>query len=208
MQSLLALGQQVPLPVFTAAGSLIEEIISPLPSQGIMLFAGSLARSAHAGQWMLFFMALTGAFGKTLGCYIYYFFADKIEDKIMPRFGKYFGITHEQLERVGKRLGKGWADDVALFLLRLIPAVPSSPVSVACGLIKLNIRTFLWTAFAGSFLRNWFYLLIGYFGWEAVRRFIRPMAPYAHFWPVLAGLAGLIALYFGYRFWRKYQAGK
>lgn len=200
---LLALSQQVPLPVFAAVGSFIEEVISPLPSQAIMVFGGSLARAAQAGQLMLVFMAATGAVGKTLGSLVYYVFADKIEDVIVPRYGKYIGISHEQLEQVGKRLGRGWGDDVVLLLLRLIPAVPSSPVSVACGLIKIDLRTFIVTALLGSFFRNWMYLSIGFYGWEAYHRFIRPFLPYQRYVipALLLGCMGLAI--WGYRYWQR-----
>lgn len=202
-QYLYDFSQQVPLPVFTAVGSLIEEIISPIPSQAIMIFGGSLARAAHTGQLMLVLMALTGAVGKTLGSLLYYVFADKIEDIIVPRFGKYIGISHEQLEQVGKKLGRGWADDIALFLLRLIPAVPSSPVSVACGLIKIDLRTFIVTAFFGSFFRNWMYLLIGFYGWEAYRRFLQPFLPYQKYIIPSLVLVGVGLAILGYRYWRR-----
>ncbi len=200
---LLALSQQVPLPIFTAIGSFIEEIFSPLPSQAVMVFAGSLARAVRTGQVVLMLMALTAAVGKTLGCLLYYVFADKIEDIVVPRYGKYIGISHEQLEQVGKKLGRGWADDVALLLLRLIPAVPSSPVSVACGLIKIDLRTFIVTAFIGSFFRSWMYLLIGFYGWEAYHRLLRPFLPYQRYViPALVlGCMGLAI--WGYRYWQK-----
>lgn len=200
---LQVLSQQVPLPIFTAVGSLIEEIISPLPSQAIMIFAGSLAKTEHVGQLMLVFMALTGAIGKTVGCLFYYVFADKIEDLIVPRYGKYIGVSHEQLERVGKKLGHTWADDVALFFLRLIPAIPSSPVSIACGLIKVSLRTFIVTALLGSFLRNWFYLLIGFYGWEAYRRSLRPFLQYREYLFLVLGVVILGGGIWFYRRWRK-----
>lgn len=200
---LLALSQHAPLPVFTAIGSLVEELISPIPTQAVMFLAGSLARAGRAGLGMLVFMAVTGALGKVIGSFLYYFFADKIEDVIVPRFGKYIGISHEQLERVGKRLGRGWRDDIGLLILRLIPAVPSAPVSVACGLFKIDLRTFIWTAFVGSFARNALYLLIGYYGWSAYQRFIHSFAPYKPYFFGALAIVSIILLVFAYRYWKK-----
>lgn len=200
------LSQHVPLPVFTGIGSVIEEIVAPIPSQAIMLLAGSLARADYAGFWQLILMAFTGAIGKTLGCLVYYVFADKIEDVVVPRFGKYIGISHEQLERVGKKLGRGWRDDVGLFLLRLIPAVPSAPVSVACGLFKIDLKTFILTTLAASFLRNLLYVLIGYYGWGAYRRFVHSLLQYRWYFIAFAVALCAAAGVWAYRRWKRKTA--
>ncbi len=197
------LSQYVPLPVFTALGSLLEELVWPIPGQAVMLLAGSLARSAGAGILLLCFIALTGAVGKVAGCLLYYVFADKIEDVIMPRYGKYFGITHEQLERVGKKLGRGWKDDVALLILRLLSPIPSAFVSIACGLFKIDLKTFIVTSFIGSYLRNILFLFIGYYGWAAYQRFLESFRPYLPFIGSLVGVFCLAGGIVGYWFWKK-----
>lgn len=203
LQEVLALSQVVPLPVFTAIGSLVEELISPIPAQAIMLLGGSLAHAQYASLWLILFMAFTGSVGKLIGSVLYYVFADKVEDLIVPRYGKYLGITHEQLERVGARLGRGLRDDIALLLLRLIPVIPSGPVSVACGLFKINLQTFVVTALIGSFFRNIFYLLIGYYGWDAYRRFVRSLSEYKLLFLVAGTLVVLGGLIWGYRAWKR-----
>jgi len=203
MNQVLALSQVVPLPIFTVVGSFVEEIVSPIPAQAIMLVGGSLARVQYAGLWMLVLMAFTGAIGKLLGSVVYYVFADKIEDIIVPRYGKYIGVTHEQLEMVGKKLGRGWRDDIVLFILRLLPIVPSAPVSVACGLFKIDLRTFIITSFFGSFFRNVFYLLIGYYGWEAYQRFMQSLAPYKGLFITVLGVVVLGVGYMAYRSWKR-----
>lgn len=204
MNQVLALSQVVPLPIFTVVGSFVEEIISPIPAQATMLLGGSLARVQYAGMWMLVLMAFTGAIGKLLGSLVYYVFADKIEDIVVPRYGKYIGVTHEQLELVGKKLGKGWKDDAVLLILRLLPVVPSAPVSVACGLFKIDLRTFIITTFLGSLFRNLFYLLIGYYGWDAYQRFVQSLAHYkGSFGIVIALIVVVGAGYLAHRSWKR-----
>lgn len=203
MNYVLALSQVVPLPIFTVVGSFVEEIVSPIPAQAIMLLGGSLARVQYAGIWMLVLMAFTGAIGKLLGSLVYYVFADKIEDIVVPRYGKYIGVTHEQLELVGKKLGRGWRDDIVLFILRLLPVVPSAPVSVACGLFKIDLRTFIVTSFSGSLFRNFFYLLIGYYGWDAYQRFMQSLAPYRGLFIMVIVFVVAGASYLAYRSWKR-----
>jgi len=54
-----------------------------------------------------------------------------------------------------------------LFVLRALPVAPSSPISITCGLIKINIKTFLVTTFFGTIIRNVCYLYLGYTGLAA-----------------------------------------
>lgn len=152
----------LPLPWFTFFGAFLEEVVAPIPSPLVMTLAGSLAGSAGSAMTYLGFIALVGAIGKTLGSYIVYVIADKAEDLVMGKFGKFMGVSSKEVEIIGKHLNKGWKDDVVLFLLRAIPIIPTAPVSLVCGLIKLNLRTYLTSTFLGTLVRNIFYLYLGY----------------------------------------------
>lgn len=152
----------VPLPIFTFLGALIEEIIAPIPSPLVMTLSGSLAASQGANWGTIGFLALVGAIGKTIGSYIVYFVADKGEDLVLGKFGKFVGVSHREVEIIGKHLNKGWRDDVILFLLRAVPIMPTAPVSIVCGLIKLNVRTYITSTFLGTLVRNIFYLYLGF----------------------------------------------
>ncbi len=162
----------IPLPWFTFFGSIVEEIIAPIPSPVVMTIAGSIAGAQNETLLFVFFIALTGAVGKTAASYIMYILADKFEDIVLSKFGKFVGITHVQIEQIGSRLNKGWKDDIMLIILRAVPIIPSAPVSLLCGLIKINMRTFLSATFIGTTLRNLFYLAIGYTGIYATESLI------------------------------------
>lgn len=154
--------QILPLPWFTFFGAMLEEIIAPIPSPLVMTLSGSLAGSNQAPWMYLGLLALVGAIGKTLGSYVIYIVADKAENLIMGKLGKFLGVTSKEVEIIGKHLNKGWRDDIVLFLLRAIPIMPTAPVSIVCGLIKLNLRTYITSTFLGTFVRNIFYLYLGY----------------------------------------------
>ncbi|MFA4999248.1 MAG: VTT domain-containing protein [Parcubacteria group bacterium] len=153
-----------PLPVFAFLGALIEEIIAPIPSPLVMTLVGSLAAANDAIWIYLGLLAVAGAIGKTAGSFVVYFVADKGENIITKKFGKFLGASHREIEIIGKYLNKGWKDNVALFLLRAVPIMPTAPVSIVCGLIKLNLRTYLVSTFFGVMVRNAFYLYLGYTG--------------------------------------------
>ncbi len=155
----------MPLEVFVFFGSFLEEVISPIPSALIMGTAGSLALMQGETLWYLLLLAAVGNLGKTLGSWCYYLLGDKLEDLFIPKATKWFGIRHEDLESIGKRfVGHHWKDGGVLFLLRLLPPFPTTPVSVVAGIIKMDIRVFLVATYAGNFFKDLLYLYIGYAG--------------------------------------------
>jgi membrane protein DedA with SNARE-associated domain len=155
----------MPLELFVFCGSFLEEVISPIPSALIMGVAGSLALLQGDPLWYLFLLAAIGNLGKTLGASLYYLLGDKLEDVLMPRAERWFGITHRDIESIGKRfVGHHWKDGGALFVLRLLPPFPTTPVSIVAGIIKMDFRVFFIATYVGNFFKDLLYLYIGYAG--------------------------------------------
>jgi len=155
----------VPLPIFVFVGSFLEEVISPIPSALVMGTAGSFALVQGKTWIYLFFLAFIGNFGKTLGAWFYYFIGDKLEDIFVKPITKYLGVKHTDIEDIGKRfMGHHLRDGSALFLIRLLPPFPTTPVSIACGIIKMDVRVFLLATYLGNFFKDLVYLYIGYAG--------------------------------------------
>ena len=191
----------LPLPWFTFLGSFIEEIIAPIPSPLVMTLAGSIAATQSHKWAFLGLLAMVGAVGKTIASYILYYLADKGEDIVLTKFGKFLGVTHKQVESIGSRMNKGWKDDLFLLLLRAAPIVPSAPISIICGLIKLNLRTYITSTLAGTFIRNIFYLVVGYMGVNATEAIILKLENFEIFGYVVVVL--LLAAIIGYVYFQK-----
>ncbi len=162
-----ALAANVSLEWFTFIGSFIEEVFAPIPSPFVLSLAGSITAAQNRALPYIFVVALIGATAKLLGGILVYVLADKTEDLIVGKFGKFFGIKHTDIEKLGKMFNKSKKDFVTLFALRSIPLVPSSPISAVTGLIKLNFRTFVVATFTGNIVRNLFFLYLGYTGLSA-----------------------------------------
>jgi membrane protein DedA with SNARE-associated domain len=160
------LAATVPLEIFVAVGSVVEEIIAPIPSPLVMVLAGSLAHAQNHSWLIIILLALIGAVGKTFGAWFLYVVADRLEDVVIGKLGKFMGVSHTQIEGIGKRFNGGWQDNVFLFIARALPIVPSAPVSLACGVIKINLRTYLSSTFLGTIVRNMLYLYLGYTGFS------------------------------------------
>ncbi len=199
LQTLTAWSQKVPLEIFTLLGAFTEEVIAPIPSPFVMTLAGSLAEAQHGTWVILLWLAVVGAFGKTVGSWIIYWLVDKAEDVVIGRFGKFFGISHKDLESVGEYFSKGGKDDLLLLVVRCIPVMPSSPVSAACGLVKVPMKTFLWTTFVGSIVRNLFFLALGFYGLQTAGSVMNGLEQVETIMKVLFILAVLATLAFLYR---------
>lgn len=157
----------LPLEWSAFLGGMIEEIIAPIPSPFVMAAVGSAAYAQSKMFPALVWYAFMGSVGKTIGAWVIYFIADKLEDAIVPRFGRFFGISHQEVKGLGAKFKGGWKDDLILFTLRALPIVPSSPVSAVCGIIKINMRTYLTATLLGNIIRNLVYIYLGYAGLSA-----------------------------------------
>jgi len=166
---LLALAQKVPLGLFVIVGSLLEEIIAPIPSPLVMMTAGSIAQVQHRGFDYVVLAGLIAAVSKTFGCWIFYFLADKAEDFITNRFRKIMGFSHQEIERVGELFSGSAKDEVVLAAIRAVPIMPTTPISLACGFIKMNLVKYLRGTFIGNFIRG---MLFGYIGYSGLSIFL------------------------------------
>lgn len=165
----------MPLEMFSFFGGAIEEIIAPIPSPLVMMTAGSLAAIQHYGFSYLLWLSVLGSAGKTAGTWVIYICAIKAEDFMLKYFGKFLGIDQRQIDALSSKLNQGWKDDVTLTLLRALPFMPSSILSVGCGLLKIHVRTVLVSSLIGNFIRNMIFLYIGYAGKTSFENLLRGM---------------------------------
>ena len=197
------LAYTIPLDVFAFIGSFLEEIIAPIPSPLVMTTAGTLAHTQNHTLLYLFWLALAASLGKTIASWLYYVLADKSEDLVLTRFGKYVGVSHKEVENIGKHFNGTWKDDVILLVLRSLPIMPTSLVSVVCGFIKLNMRTYLQSTFIGYFIRSFIFLYIGYTGMATYGNVSNELVSIESFIKVVSG-AGLVL----FLVWIFYKRGK
>jgi uncharacterized membrane protein YdjX (TVP38/TMEM64 family) len=172
-QIVISLAEHMPLEVFSPVVSFLEEIIPPIPSPSVMFATGSMALVQGYLFPGLLILTLLGAVGKTLGASVAYFVADKVEDLLSKGISKFIGVTHAQIESFGSRLGRGSRDYVILIVLRALPIVPSSILSLGCGLLKVRFKLFLISTFIGSLFRDFLYIYLGYIGTTVAISFLK-----------------------------------
>lgn len=193
----------MPLELFIFVGSFIEEVIAPIPSPFILTLSGTIAAAKSLPLIALPYLALIGALGKTLGAWVLYYITDKLEDVILSKYGKFFGVTHKSVENIGKKFGKGWKDFFILLGLRSLPVVPSAPVSIVCGLIKINIKTYLTASFIGTFIRNSLFLYFGYAGVSSYQHVVSGLSDIES--KVQMGLFVVVMGFIAYSYYKRYK---
>lgn len=202
--ALLSLATTLPLELFVLFASFVEEIIAPIPSPTAMMVAGSVALIQERALSAILPLALFGAVGKTLGGIVVYTIAGKAEGFVMKKFGRFFGVTDEDVDSFRERVGEGARGYIVLTVLRALPFVPSSVVSVGSGLIKVPLAMFTVSTFLGTIVRDSFYLYAGYAGAQVLARIIAHSSNLETVIEVLVVVT--VLAYLGYRMHKKRKA--
>lgn len=163
----------VPLEIFVFVGAFIEELVAPIPSMLVMTTVGFFAQLEGRTTFFLVWLVLLGNIGKLAGSFIYYMVGDRVEDILTGRFGRYIGVKHADIERISQKLAGGspWRDGAIIYILRVIPFVPTIAVSIACGVIRVRLKAFLIASYCGNFSKDLFYAFAGYYGVRQLRSF-------------------------------------
>jgi len=173
MTYLEGMATKVPVELFTFFGTILEEVLAPIPSPFVMGITGGIAQAQNKTFAYLIIIAIIGAFSRVIGASFLYAIADKAEDLVITKLGKFVGISHKEVESLGAKFSGNTKDYLTLTILRSIPVLSSSPISVICGLIKLNLKVFIIGTFIGSIFRNLFFLYIGYAGLSTAESFMK-----------------------------------
>ena len=184
----------IPLEAFVFIASIVEEIIAPIPSPTVMIISGSFAEVQGRTVLALIPLALIGAVGKTCGGLVVYFIADKLEYFLMGTFGKFFHVSHEDVQKLGDKLGNGVRDYFLLTFLRALPIMPSVVVSAGSGILKIPLRLFIVTTFLGTIIRDGIYLYAGYIGLQIFKDMLEGTSKIETFIEVVIAIVVIIFL--------------
>ena len=114
----------------------IESTFFPFPSEIIMIPAGYLA---YQGEMNLYIVIVVGILGSVAGALLNYYLAMHLGKKIILKYGKYFFIKEETLDKLDTFFAKH--GDISTFTGRLIPGIRQL-ISLPAGLARMNIAKF------------------------------------------------------------------
>lgn len=132
-----------------------ESMVLPVPSEAVMPFAGFLVAS---GQLDLIIVAFASTLGSLAGSLISYYIGLKGGKPFVARYGKYFLLNEEHLDRVHRFFEK--RGEVTIFFSRFIPVVRHL-ISIPAGSAKMNLKKFAAFTIAGAAIWNTILVYLG-----------------------------------------------
>ena len=136
----------------------IESSFIPFPSEVVMIPAGFLAArgelTLHVPVADLALACAAGLLGSLSGAYFNYYLSAKLGEPFLRRYGKWFFLKPEALDRACEVFNRYGA--LTTFVCRLIPVIRQL-ISIPAGLARMPIGTF--TFFTGLGAGIWTFLL-------------------------------------------------
>ena len=114
----------------------LESTFFPFPSEIIMIPAGYLA---YKGEMNVYIVVLVGILGSVAGALFNYYLAMHFGRKFILKYGKYFFIKEETLDKLEAFFLKH--GELSTFNGRLIPGIRQL-ISLPAGLARMNIAKF------------------------------------------------------------------
>ena len=136
----------------------IESSFIPFPSEVVMIPAGFLAArgelTLHVPVADLALACAAGLLGSLSGAYFNYYLSAKLGEPFLRRYGKWFFLKPEALDRACEVFNRYGA--LTTFVCRLIPVIRQL-ISIPAGLARMPLGTF--TFFTGLGAGIWTFLL-------------------------------------------------
>lgn len=187
--------------------SIIEEIIAPIPSTLVIMGSSFLILKGYpiavdSMMRLLIYVVLPASAGVTLGSLFVYAIGYFLGSPFIKRWGKYMGVSWDDIEKAEGRFSQGQSDNLILFILRAVPVVPSVAISIFCGFIRYRLRDYITFTFMGSLVRGF---VLGILGWQFGMLYLE-ISQQISFLEELVLLVLVIALAV-YLYWRKTKKG-
>jgi len=169
----------------------IESSFIPFPSEIVLVPAGYLASQ---GQMSVTYIMISAICGSIIGALVNYYLAFTLGRKFLLRYGKYFFISHEALQKMERYFKKH--GHISTFTGRLIPGIRQL-ISIPAGLAKMNLLEFSVFTTLGAGIWALVLTLLGYFigeNQELIKEYLKEITLL-----VLGLLVILGALYYRYQ---------
>jgi membrane protein DedA with SNARE-associated domain len=173
----------------------IEGILTPIPSEFIMPFAGSLAAR---GELNAALVVAVGTAGASVGNLVAYGIGARIGRPLISRYGRFIALGEDDLAWAESWFAK--YGDVGVLLGHAVPGVRSI-ISFPAGIGRMRLRNFVVYSTVGAAIWNFVLVAAGYYlldGWIVFAETTENVDIYI----VLAALAAIV----GYVYWRKARA--
>lgn len=167
----------------------LESMVAPVPSEGVMPFAGFLVATGEMDLWLV---AGVATLGSLFGSYLSYEIGKRLGRPFVDRWGKWLLLSHRDLDWTDRFFQKYgvWA----VFIARFIPVVRHLS-SIPAGVARMPILPFMVATGIGAFGWNLFLAWVGLkLGerWDEVGHWLEPFDYAIVGLLVLAGVAYVV----------------
>ncbi len=144
---------------------LIEGILTPIPSEIIIPFAGFLAAE---GTFWLPLVIIVGTLGATLGSTVAYYIGYYLGRPFVLKYGRWFGVRERHVDKA-----EGWFKkhgDVTILVSHSLPGTRSF-ISFPAGIVKMRLRNFVIFTFFGALIWTTVLAVAGFYlatQWENI----------------------------------------
>lgn len=184
-------------------GSIVEEVISIIPSALVQLGSGfalleGMVISGRSLLVLVLHVAIPAAVGATIGSVLWYAIGRWAGDRAIKLTSPITGINVARWHEIEEGLKSRSWDDVVFFFARAFPLMPSVLLSLGAGLIRMNLGRYLWITASGMFFRAG---ILGFIGWQVGRGYeeIAPLIDKAEKGGLVIVLLIVVILFFIHR---------
>ena len=125
--------------------SFLNELVALLPYvtviSGQVLFLNSHLSFTLLSK-LLFLIAIPAGIGGALGSLLTYSVTYIGGKPAIDKFGKYLRLSWSDVEKVTVKFKGAWYDELLFLALRSIPVLPSLPVNLAAGVLRMRPMTY------------------------------------------------------------------
>ncbi len=135
----------------------LESSFVPFPSEVVVPPAGYLA---SIGKMNIFLVILSGVFGSILGALLNYWIACRFGRDFLLKYSKYFFLDKEKFAKF--EVFFNTHGEITTFVGRLIPVIRQY-ISFPAGLVKMNLKKFIFYTGLGAVIWCTILAYVGYF---------------------------------------------
>ncbi|MCL4311052.1 MAG: DedA family protein [Candidatus Thermoplasmatota archaeon] len=141
---------------------LLEGMLLPVPSEVVMTFSGYLAfyglLDPFGSYFSIILLLLAGSIGDLIGAWIAYWIGKYGGDPFILRYGKYFFLKSDTIDRT-----KIWFNkygDISVFTTRFLPVLRTF-ISIPAGIATMDFKKFSLYTLTGDIMYNIVLIYLG-----------------------------------------------